>query len=155
VTELIGQTRVIRRAERRDIEALVELLATLFTIETDFTIDARRQRQGLLLMLERTEQCCIMVAESENQVVGMCTGQLLVSTAEGGLKVIVEDLVVAAEKRGCGIGSLLVAAVEQWAVSCGAARMDLLADQRNCLALGFYQQRNWQCTELIALQKRL
>jgi GNAT superfamily N-acetyltransferase len=146
---------VIRRAERRDIEALVELLATLFTIETDFTIDAQRQQQGLLLIMERAEQCCIMVAECDNQVVGMCTGQVLVSTAEGGLKVIVEDLVVAAKQRGCGLGSLLVAAVEQWAVNCGATRMDLLADQRNRLALDFYQQRNWQCTELIALQKRL
>jgi len=149
------QTRVIRRAEMRDIDVLVKLLTALFTIETDFIIDEQRQHKGLSLMLQQPEQCCVMVAECDNQVVGMCTGQLLVSTAEGGLKVIVEDLVVAAEQRGCGIGSALVAAVEQWAVNCDARRMDLLADQRNRPALEFYQQRNWQRTELIALQKRL
>jgi len=59
------QTRVIRRAEMHDIDALVELLATLFIIETDFVIDARRQQKGLYLMLEQAEQCCVIVAEGE------------------------------------------------------------------------------------------
>lgn len=149
------QTRLIRRAERRDIDILVGLLTVLFTIETDFIVDIQRQKKGISFMLEQAERCCVMVAECDNQVIGMCTGQLLISTAEGGLKVIVEDVVVAAEQRGNGIGSALVSALEEWAISSGAKRMDLLADQRNDSALDFYQQQNWQRTELIALQKRL
>jgi len=146
---------VIRRAEIRDIGALVELIGVLFAIETDFTIDVQRQRKGLFLMLEQPERCCIMVAECADQIIGMCTGQLMVSTAEGGSKVIVEDLVVAEKQRGQGFGSRLVDAVEKWAAGCGAKRMDLLADQRNHLALDFYCRREWQRTELVALQKRL
>ena len=61
-----------------------------------------------------------MAAECDDQIVGMCTGQLLVSTAEGGSKVIVEDLVVAEKQRGHGIGSRLVDAVEKWGAGCGA-----------------------------------
>lgn len=106
-------------------------------------------------MMEQTNQCCIMVAECDKEVVGMCTDQLLVSTSEGGLKVIIEDLVIEKKYRGYRIGSKLLSAIKKWAVSCGAKRMDLLADQRNHLALEFYRKQNWQHTELIALQKHL
>lgn len=146
---------VLRRAKIDDLDILVELLASLFTIETDFIIDAQKQQRGLLLMLNENEQGCIMVAECDKKVVGMCSGQLLVSTAEGGLKVIVEDLVVAKDNRGSGIGSGLLLEIEKWAVSCGARRMDLLVDQRNHSALNFYKEQNWKRTEMIALQKHL
>jgi GNAT superfamily N-acetyltransferase len=146
---------VIRKAEIDDIQILVDLLTSLFSIETDFSIDVEKQQKGLLLILEQTERSCIMVAEADKKVVGMCTGQLLVSTAEGGLKVIVEDVVVAKDKRGAGIGSALLAEIEEWAISCGVTRMDLLADQRNDSALNFYSNKEWRATELIALQKHL
>lgn len=146
---------VIRRATPRDMEAMAALLAMLFGIETDFAVDRERQKEGLSLLLARPEQGCVMVAECAGQVVGMCTGQLLVSTAAGGMKVLVEDLVVASAQRGRGLGAALLAAVECWGRSCGAKRLDLLADRRNHGALEFYQRRRWQRTELIALQKRL
>ena len=49
-------------------------------------------------MLAQTDKSCVLVAEYNKKVVGMCTGQLLVSTAEGGFKVIVEDVVVFLKK---------------------------------------------------------
>ena len=146
---------VIRRAKIDDIYILVELLTTLFTVETDFIIDTEKQQKGLLLMLEQNVQGCIMVAERDKKVIGMCSGQLLVSTAEGALKVIVEDLVVARNERNCGIGLALLSEIQKWAISCGASRMDLLADKRNNSALNFYRQQNWKRTEMIALHKKL
>lgn len=146
---------VIRKAEVGDIKILVNLLTSLFSIETDFVIDKQKQQKGLLLMLEQTEKSCILVAECDERVVGMCTGQLLVSTAEGGLKVIVEDVVVTKDKRGFGIGSALLGEIEKWAINSGATRTDLLADQRNYKALNFYDNQKWKRTELIALQKHL
>ena len=83
----------IRTAEPADLDSLVSLLAPLFAIEEDFVFDESRQRRGLALMLEN-ERGCVLVAETEGQVIGMCTGQLLVSTAEGGLSLLVEDVVV-------------------------------------------------------------
>ncbi len=151
----MGETSVIRKAKTCDLGVLVDLLGSLFAIETDFVIDVQRQRQGLFLLLEHPERCCVMVAERANRIVGMCTGQLLVSTAAGGLKVMVEDLVVAEEMRGRGIGTELIAAVEHWARACGVKRMDLLADRRNSPALDFYRRQDWRGTELIALQKPL
>ncbi|MBP1763850.1 MAG: GCN5-related N-acetyltransferase [Firmicutes bacterium] len=151
----MGETNIIRKAEKRDIGILADLLGSLFAIETDFAIDVQSQQQGLLLLLEEPERACIMVAERDNRIVGMCTGQILVSTAAGGLKVIVEDVVVAQGMRGRGIGTELITAIEHWSRACGVKRMDLLADRRNSPALDFYRQRDWRSTELVALQKPL
>ena len=52
---------------------------------------------------------CIKVAEIDGAVRGMCTVQLVISTAEGGLAGLVEDLVVDRTYRGQGIGGLLTA----------------------------------------------
>lgn len=145
----------IRRAKKEDIDILVGLLESLFAIETDFSIDVKKQRKGLSLMLEQADRSCILVAECNEKVIGMCTGQLLVSTAEGSLKAIVEDVVVVEDKRGLGIGSALLLEIEKWAICCGANRIDLLADQRNDRALNFYNNQKWKRTELIALQKHL
>lgn len=146
---------VIRRAGKDDVIVLVDLLTNLFSIETDFTIDKQKQQKGLLLMLEQTDKSCVLVAEYNGRVVGMCTGQLLVSTAEGGLKAIVEDVVVEKDNRGLGIGSALLEEMEKWAINYGASRMDLLADKHNYKALNFYDNQKWNPTELIALQKHL
>lgn len=145
----------IRKAKKEDIDILVGLLESLFVIETDFSIDIQKQQKGLSLMLEQSDRSCILVAECNEKVIGMCTGQLLVSTAEGSLKAIVEDVVVVEDKRGLGIGSALLLEIEKWAIGCGANRIDLLADQRNHRALNFYNNQKWKRTELIALQKHL
>jgi GNAT superfamily N-acetyltransferase len=146
---------VIRKALPADAGRLIELLGLLFAIETDFTFDQDRQQRGLEMMLGEDDRRCLMVAELDRQIVGMCSGQLLVSTAEGGLKAIVEDLVLDKDFRGQGIGRQLLWAIETWAVKQGAKRMDLLADRRNSPALSFYRNDNWKTTELVGLQKKL
>lgn len=141
----------IRTAEPADIDSLVFLLATLFAIEEDFVFDEQRQRRGLALMLEN-ERGRVLIAEVEGQVVGMCTGQLLVSTAEGGLSLLVEDVVVDEQWRGRGIGRLLMAAISDWARTKKVSRLQLLADRNNIPALDFYRSFGWHTTELVCLR---
>ena len=76
----------IRTAKPSDIPQLVELLNALFTIEADFNFDQDKQACGLGLLLN-SDKNCILVAEllGERRVLGMCTVQTLISTAEGGL----------------------------------------------------------------------
>ena len=83
----------------------------------------------------------------------MCSAQLLVSTAEGGRAALLEDLVVDEKYHSQGIGSTLLSAVEFWALSKGAKRLELLADRNNAKALEFYKQRGWRRTQLICLHK--
>ncbi len=46
------------------------------------------------MMLDDNEKRCIMVAESEGSNHGMCSAQLFVSTAKGGMAALIEDMVV-------------------------------------------------------------
>jgi len=146
---------VVRKASFRDTDAMIELLRLLFAIETDFVFDGDRQRLGLTLLLQTENTSCVLVAERAQHVVGMCTAQLLVSTAEGGIKALIEDVVVAESCRRQGVGTQLLMEIEQWAARQGAKRVDLLADQRNNRALGFYQRLGWLETELVCLQKKV
>jgi ribosomal protein S18 acetylase RimI-like enzyme len=142
----------VRPAETTDVATLVALLRQLFAIEEDFRIDEERQRRGLAMLLENP-QALILVAEAAGRVIGMCSGQLLVSTAEGGPALLMEDLVVAEGFRGCGAGRLLVSAMADWAARRGASRLQLLADRNNSRALSFYQAIGWQTTNLICLRR--
>ena len=144
----------IRPARLADLDALVDLLGLLFSIEADFDFDPIRQRQGLLLMLDHNG-AIVLVAEAKGEVIGMCSGQLTISTAEGGPALLVEDVVVALSWQGQGIGRTLMAALEQWAGNRKARRLQLLADGNNQGALEFYKKNGWQATELICLRRRL
>ena len=148
-------TVFIRNAKRSDMDVMVDLLGELFSIEADFTIDKARQRRGLKLMLDGClKHRCIKVAEAEGQVIGMCTAQTLISSAEGGIVALVEDVVVDHRFRGRGIGRKLMESIEDWARSRGAMRMQLLADRANFSALDFYDKIGWRPTQLICLRRR-
>ncbi len=145
----------IRNARHEDIPALAALLAQLFAIETDFTIDVERHRRGLALMIDGCgKHRCVKAAEAEGGVVGMGTAQLLISTAEGGPVALVEDIIVDPPWRGQGIGRQLVDALEAWAWTHGATRLQLLADRTNFSALDFYDHIGWRPTRLICLRRK-
>ena len=145
---------IIRAARPADLEALTGLLKTLFGIEADFTFNEALQQQGLRLILA-DERSRLLVAEAEEVVVGMCSGQLTISTAEGGPALLVEDVVVGEEWRGRGIGRQLLEALASWARQHQVSRLQLLADRHNAPALDFYRHLGWQGTELICLRRHL
>lgn len=144
----------IRSAHLSDMDALCDLLGELFAIEADFQADPERQRRGLQLFMDGCgKHRCLHVAELNASVVGMCSAQILVSTAEGGLVALVEDVIVTAPFRGQGIGSRLLASIEAWARQRGIHRLQLLADKTNPSGLDFYKRQAWHMTRLICLRK--
>lgn len=143
-----------RKARHEDVDQLVTLLRLLFSIEEDFSFDEVKQRRGLVMLLH-SDRGCILVAEAVGRVIGMCTGQLVVSTAEGGAAVVVEDMVVDPAHRRRGVGRSLMKAMAGWAKEQGATRLQLLADKNNPLALAFYERIGWQTTALICLRQHI
>lgn len=144
---------LIRRAARADLGPLVRLLGVLFTIESDFRPDPRRQRRGLALLLGDPGRCAVLVAERAGEVIGMVTVQLVASTAEGAASGLLEDLVVDERVRGEGLGTRLLHAAEGWAYERGATRLQLLADRANGPALRFYRRLGWAGTKLVCLRR--
>ena len=108
-------------------------------------------------MLLENDNACIIVAESndDNKLLGMCSVQTLISTAEGGPVGLVEDVIVEAGFQNQGIGEKLLSGAVAWARQQGLKRLQLLADKNNLLALKFYGKQNWQSTQLVCLQQPL
>lgn len=143
-----------RLAVECDIPDLIGLLHQLFSIEKDFQFDAEKQRAGLKMLLG-SDRDRIFVAEKDGHVVGMCTLQIIISTAEGDYAGQIEDVIVDKSYRRMGIGSLLLDAAVEWAQFTGLKRLHLLADKNNQPALEFYHKHDWSPSALICLRKSL
>jgi ribosomal protein S18 acetylase RimI-like enzyme len=144
----------IRSAVLTDLEALTGLLGELFAIEEDFSPDTELQRTGLQQLMQEPG-AVILVAETGQEIAGMCTVQTVISTAEGGPAGILEDLIIRGKYRRQGIGRALMAAAEKWAGERGLKRLQLLMESENEDALAFYFKMGWQGTGLICKRKRL
>ncbi len=146
-----------RRAVVSDIESLIELLRELTALEEDFDFDRDKHRAGLeLLLAAQPEKVCLLVAAQGAEIVGMCSGQVVLSTAMGGGSVWVEDVVVSSKHRGKGIGKALLTHLRDWAESeAKAKRMQLWADKDNTPAITFYNRNGWKKANGIVLKKNL
>lgn len=144
----------IENANIDDIEALVDLLNALFSIEQDFSPNEAAQRTGLKLLLDNPDQGQIFVARHQVAgVVGMVSAQLVISTAMGAPSAWIEDMVVREQFRGQGVGKALLEKAKDWAKAKGAKRVQLVADADNAAALNFYKHLDWQPTRLFAWKK--
>jgi len=141
----------IRVAQKTDIPAMANLLNELFAIEMDFQIDLEKQQRGLTLLLE-SNHAVVFVVELENQIIGMCSLQILISTAQGSKVGLIEDVIISKNHQKQGIGNQLLETVKNWAMQQGLTRLQLLADKTNQNALDFYQKKDWKFTQLIALR---
>lgn len=145
------QNIVYGEASGADVPALVGLLAILFSIEKDFQPDISKQETGLSLLINNTQTATIQVARNHaNQVIGMVSAQLVISTAQGAPSAWVEDMVVDSAYRGQDIGKQLLQNALNWAKKNGATRAQLLVDIENSEALSYYQHLKWQATQLQA-----
>ncbi|MBN2418379.1 MAG: GNAT family N-acetyltransferase [Deltaproteobacteria bacterium] len=146
---------IVRRGRLSDIPDLVKMLEDLFSIEADFQFDQARQEAGLSMIIDsESDERIILVAESEGELIGMCSAQTLISTAEGARAAMVEDMIVSKRYRGQGIGKMIMDEIVEWAKRTGKTRLQLLADRNNTRALWFYNKNGWENTRLICLRKK-
>ncbi|HOF33836.1 MAG TPA: GNAT family N-acetyltransferase, partial [Spirochaetota bacterium] len=98
---------VIEKAVAGDAPLLAEMIKKLFDIEKDFKSDIANQINGIVMLIEK-EQAVVFKALSGDKIIGMVTGQLVVSTASGGYSVLLEDLFVDTDFRLGGVGKALL-----------------------------------------------
>ena len=145
---------IVRQARISDLYELVELLKALFSIEEDFHFNKSIQAQGLKMMISDQRNRYVTVAERNQKIIGMCSAQLLISTAEGGITALVEDLIVVRSFQRRGIGQKLLLSIEKWAGKQCSTRLQLLTDRNNIQAIKFYEKMGWKTTQLICLRKK-
>lgn len=156
-----SQQLLFRPATHADIPILCDLLQALFTLESDYQPDRQKQTQALQQLIDIANAnpgappCVVWVAQLGTRVIGMCSLQVLISTAEGGAVGLVEDVIIDADYRGQGVGQQLLHSLEAWAREHGLSRLQLLADAHNTRALAFYERQAWQRMEMLPLRKSL
>ena len=139
----------IENANSADIPALVLLLDELFSIEQDFQPNQAFQTVGLELILNSAKTAVIKVAKTmEDRVIGMVSGQLVISTSQGSSSVWVEDMIVSQQYRAKGVGKRLLESLLEWAKQHGATRAQLLVDLDNLPAVGYYNHLGWQTSRM-------
>jgi len=145
---------LIRPAKTSDIPRMCGLLSELFSIESDFSPDSQKQAKGLsLLLADRSGLSAVLVAEEGDEIIGMCSVQTLISTAEGGPVGLLEDLIVRKDHRGNGIGTRLLSEIFRWCDTKNISRLQLLRDADNESALKFYAGNGWADTNLVCMRK--
>jgi GNAT superfamily N-acetyltransferase len=138
-----------------DLPQLADLLAELFTLESDFQPERDKQLRGLRLILDEPALGRLFVLRIAGKVAGMANALITVSTAEGGRVLLLEDVIVSREHRGGGFGRRLVEHVLDWARSQGMTRVTLLADRDNQPALDFYGRLGFEPSHMLVLRKKL
>ncbi len=147
---------LIRQAGIDDIPQMCSLLSELFSIEIDFKPDRERQARGLIILISDTSgSSIVLVAENDDKIIGMCSVQTLVSTAEGGIVGLLEDLIVHRDYRGNAVGTKLLSGITKWCRTKNISRLQLLRDMDNIKAMDFYIDKGWMNTNLICMRKFL
>ena len=142
----------IEPATIEDMPQLVELLAALFSEEADFHPDRSKQEHGLRLILEQPNRGRIFVLRTDHQVIGMVNLLFTISTAEGGLVVMMEDVIVHPQHRRQGYGGKLLEYAINFARSKGFKRITLLTDKISAESQAFFAKHNFTFSSMIPMR---
>jgi GNAT superfamily N-acetyltransferase len=142
-------------ATAADLPHLADLLAELFTLESDFQPERDKQLRGLRAILDDPNIGRLFVLRLDGKVAGMANALITVSTAEGGRALLLEDVIVRSEHRGGGLGRQLIEHVLDWARGQDMTRVTLLADRDNHAALDFYRKLGFENSNMMVLRKKM
>ncbi|HEY3488927.1 MAG TPA: GNAT family N-acetyltransferase [Candidatus Deferrimicrobiaceae bacterium] len=145
----------IRFASPGDVPAIVSLLGALFAQEADFTPDPARQGRGVNRILADPSIGRILVCDRGGTVAGMVSLLFTVSTSEGAPAAWLEDMFVAPEHRGAGVGQELLEAALLFAGAAGMARVTLLTDRSNTRAQRFYARNGFRESSMVPMRREI
>ncbi|HKI64932.1 MAG TPA: GNAT family N-acetyltransferase [Burkholderiales bacterium] len=142
-------------ARGEDVPQLTELLGLLLAQEADFTPDPERQRRALNAIVGDASVGRVYVVRDGAEVIAMASLLYTVSTAEGGKAAWLEDLVVRPNRRGRGIGRMLLEQVAARARADGVLRLTLLTDPGNERAHALYRGLGFEFSAMRSMRLKL
>ena len=138
-----------------DLPQLIQLLMELFEMEGDFEPNSEKQEEGLKLILEHPHRGRVLVIKNESKIIGMVNMLFTISTAEGGLVLILEDFIIHPMNRGQGYGKKLLTAVKEFAQQKDFKRITLLTDKISDESQNFFNKEGFQFSKMIPMRLHL
>jgi ribosomal protein S18 acetylase RimI-like enzyme len=145
----------IRFAGEDDIDGMAALLHHLFTQEHEFEPSAEAQRDGLRAILASPSIGRLLVAEDAGVLQGMANLLYTQSTALGGRVAILDDIILAPEARGRGLGRRLIDAAIDACRADGCRRITLHTDPDNHLAQALYERTGFARSNMLVYKLAL
>ena len=154
-TENQKNPNVIVPATVEDLPQLTELLMDLFEMEGDFEPNHEKQEKGLKMIIEHPNRGRILVLRNSTKIIGMVNMLFTISTAEGGLALILEDFIIHPMNRGMGYGKLLLNEVKEFAKKKDFIRITLLTDKISEESQKFFKQQGFNFSQMIPMRMYL
>ena len=145
----------VETATIEDLDQVVELVMELFELQDDFDADRKLQRRGLRLILEQPARGRIFVLRNDHKILGMVNLLFTISTACGGMVILLEDFIIHPTHRGQGYGGILVDHVKGFAKDKDFARITLLADKLSADSQKFFQKLGFGYSSMIPMRLNL
>ena len=152
--EKSNQARV-EPATLEDLPQLVQMAMDLFELEGDFEPSYEKQERGLKLILEEPSRGRIFVLRNDDLIMGMVNILFTISTAEGGLVLILEDFFIHPSHRGQSYGSKLLNAVRDFALAKDFKRITLLTDKISEESQRFFTRNCFDFSKMIPMRLHL
>jgi GNAT superfamily N-acetyltransferase len=99
---------------------------------------------ALYLFLEHPDMGFVWMAYDDDGVAGICVVCYAVSTSMGALVAKLDDVSVKADRRGEGIGTVLIKALKQQLTKESVRRIDVAVHLQNLEARAFYERLEFQ-----------
>jgi len=154
-TNIASQKRNVRvePATIEDLQELVRLVGELMELQEDFVLDREAHKRGIALILEQPKRGRIFVLRNDDRIFGMVNLLFTISTAMGGLVILLEDFVIHPDHRGQGYGSMLLDYVADFAKNKGFKRITLLADKMGSESQNFFKNEGFDYSSMIPMRR--
>lgn len=143
----------VEPATIEDLPALIELTMSLFSGSHDFLPDHAAQERGLALILEQPSRGRIFVLRNGTEIFGMVNLLFTISTAMGGFVIQMEDVIVHADHRGQGFGTMLLEHVIDFAGQKDFKRITLLTDKISAESQNFFRKHGFEYSNMIPMRR--
>ncbi len=142
----------VEPATIEDLPELVQLVSELMDIQGDFMANPEAHERGLALILEQPNRGRIFVLRNDDCIFGMVNLLFTISTALGGLVILLEDFVIHPNHRGQGYGTMLLDYVKKFAKQKHFKRITLLTDKISAESQKFFKKEGFEHSSMIPMR---
>ncbi|MGB2401840.1 MAG: GNAT family N-acetyltransferase [Akkermansiaceae bacterium] len=142
----------VEPATIEDLPKLVQLVEELMELQGDFLPNREAHERGLALILEQPNRGRIFVLRNDDRIIGMVNLLFTISTALGGLVILLEDFIIHPDHRGRGFGTMLLDYVKDFAKHKKFKRITLLTDKIGEESQNFFEKEGFEHSNMIPMR---